>query len=119
MKLIYNQNLKPLAQDLRKANNLAEVLLWQEIKSKKLGYQFLRQRPVGEYIVDFYCTTLNLAIEIDGISHDAKTEADVKRQNMLESRGVQFLRFTDSEVRYNLEGVVRGIREYIEKMESK
>jgi very-short-patch-repair endonuclease len=70
MKLIYNKQLKPLAKNLRKAGNLAEVLLWKELKGKQLGYQFLRQRPIDKYIVDFYCPALNLVIEIDGVSHD-------------------------------------------------
>ena len=110
MKLIYDKNLKPLARNLRQSGNLAEVLLWKELKKKKLGYQFLRQRPVNKYIVDFYCHTLNLAIEIDGVSHDSKVEADIIRQNMLELKGIRFLRFSDADVRYNIESVVREIK---------
>jgi very-short-patch-repair endonuclease len=113
MKLIYNKQLKPLARNLRKSGNLSEVLLWKELKNKKLGYQFLRQRPIDKYIVDFYCPALNLAIEIDGVSHDAKVEADIIRQNVLELGGVRFLRFSDAEVRYNLESILREIKEFI------
>jgi very-short-patch-repair endonuclease len=113
MKLIYKKHLSPLAKNLRKSGNLAEVLLWKELKNKKLGYQFLRQRPIDKYIVDFYCHALNLAIEIDGVSHDAKVEEDIIRQNVLELGGVRFLRFSDADVRYNIESVVREIKEFI------
>jgi very-short-patch-repair endonuclease len=66
----YNSNLKELASELRKKMTLSEVLLWNELKQKKiLGYDFDRQRPIKDYIVDFYCKELQLAIEIDGDTH--------------------------------------------------
>lgn len=73
---------------------LSEVLLWQELKGKQLlGYDFDRQRPIDEYIVDFYCKELQLAIEIDGESHTNESTArnDIKRQNRLEELGVRFI----------------------------
>ena len=116
MKLHYQAPLKPYAQKLRRAGNLAEVLLWQEIQKDKLGCRFLRQVPIDRYIVDFYCHSLNLAIEIDGAAtHDSKIEEDKVRQKKLESVGARFLRFTDNEVRYNLNSVVEMIRAEIEK----
>ncbi len=113
MKLYYNPKLKNLARSLRRAGNLSEVLLWKELKAKKLGVQFLRQRPIGNYVVDFFCSELNLAIEIDGVSHDSKVERDIERQRILESEGIRFLRFLDSDVRYNPQGVLISIKEYI------
>ncbi len=113
MKLYYAPGLKPFAGNLRKAENLAEVLIWKELRAKKLGVQFLRQRPIGNYVADFYCHKLNLVIEIDGVSHDSKVEKDITRQQMLESKGVQFLRFADKDVRYNLDSVLLEIREFI------
>ena len=113
MRLYYESRLRKNAQNLRKSENLSEVLLWKEIRAKKLGVQFLRQRPIGNYIVDFYCHKLNLAIEIDGGSHDSKVEKDEERQKTLESLGVHFLRFQDRDVRYNLDSVLRDIREEI------
>lgn len=113
MRLHYNPNLKTLAGNLRKAENLAEVLLWKELRAKKLGVQFLRQRPIGDYVVDFYCHQLNLAIEVDGISNDGKIEKDAVRQKKLESHGVRLLRFADGDVRYNLDSVLREIQESI------
>ena len=111
MKLHYRNYLKSYAKDLRQSGNMAEVLLWGALKNNQLGYRFLRQRPIGDYIVDFYCLALKLAIEIDGAaSHDSKTEEDEKRQRILELAGVKVLRFTDTEVRNNLQGVVMAIR---------
>jgi len=66
----YRKELKSLARKLRKNSTLSEVLLWIEIKNKQLeGFQFHRQVPMLDYIVDFYCHELKLVIEIDGDSH--------------------------------------------------
>ncbi len=70
MKIYYNPKLKQLARNLRNNSTLAEVLLWNEVKGKRiLGFQFLRQKPIGSFIIDFYCPKHKLAIEIDGDSH--------------------------------------------------
>jgi very-short-patch-repair endonuclease len=75
--LPYSPNLKELARKLRKSSTLSEVLLWRHLKGKQmLGYDFHRQKPIDNYIVDFFCKDLMLAIEIDGVSHDFE-EADV------------------------------------------
>ena len=113
MKIHYQPKLKSFSRVLRKSGTLAEVLLWKELKGKQLhGNRFLRQKPIAEYIVDFYCPTHKLAIKIDGGSHDVKMDKDSQRQKVLESFGVTFLRFTEMEVRINLDGVVRVIGEY-------
>lgn len=114
MKLIYNHNLKKYSKVLRKESTLSEVLLWKEIKGKKLGYQFLRQRPIGDYIVDFYCSKLNLAIEIDGVSHDTKINEDEVRDDILKKTGINTVRFRDIDIKTNLESVIRKIVECIE-----
>ena len=94
---------------------LSEVLLWNELKNKQiLGYDFDRQRPVGNYIVDFYCKELLLVIEIDGDTHIYRDEADEKRQKELEISGISFLRFDDIEVRKNMWNVLRVIEKWIE-----
>ena len=96
---------------------LAEVLLWQELRAgQMLGYDFDRQRPIDKYIVDFYCKELQLAIEIDGSSHDhhEAVEKDTKRQTRLESLGVNFLRFDDLDVKQNLGYVLDTIQDWIE-----
>ena len=69
--------MKQIAQMLRKNMTLSEILLWQQLKGKQLlGYDFHRQKPIDEYVVDFYCPKLKLVIEIDGDSHEGKEEAD-------------------------------------------
>ena len=116
--LRYNPKLKELARKLRKNMTLAEVLLWNQLKQKKmLGFDFDRQRPIDEYIVDFYCKELMLAIEIDGASHNFEDSdvRDMERQDRLENLGVRVLRFTDGDVKQNLEGVLRGVRNWIDK----
>lgn len=112
----YDSKLKNLAKHLRKNSTLSEVLLWQELKSKKLnGYDFHRQRSIGKYIVDFYCTELNLAIEIDGDSHAFKEKKDKMRQEELEKEGIRFIRIYDKDVKKNLNGVIKFIIDWIEK----
>jgi very-short-patch-repair endonuclease len=110
--------LKELARKLRQNMTLSEVLLWQRLKRKQMrGYDFDRQRPINRYIVDFYCKDLKLAIEIDGSSHDgeeAKINDDI-RQERLESLGVRFLRFTDADVKRNMEMVVDSIEQWIDE----
>jgi len=94
----------------------SEVLLWNELKQKKmLEYDFDRQRPIDNYIVDFYCKDLMLAIEIDGISHDFEEVIvnDEIRQKRLEEMGVRFLRFDDREVKKDMANVLRAIEYWI------
>ena len=112
----YNPELKELAKELRRNMTLSEVLLWNELKQKNmLGYDFDRQRPIGNYIVDFYCKELTLAIEIDGDTHFYKYDYDEKRQRELEKHGVHFLRFEDIEVKKNMMNVLRVIEDWINK----
>lgn len=114
MRLHYRKYLKSYSQELRKSGNLSEVLLWHELKKNKLGIRFLRQRPIGRHIVDFYCHRLNLAIEIDGkASHDNKIAEDETRQKILESLGIKIIRFRDEDIRYNLSGVVEELKDKI------
>jgi len=112
----YSPDLKELAKELRRNMTLSEVLLWNELKNKSvLGYDFDRQRPIGNYIVDFYCKELSLAVEIDGDTHIYRYDYDEKRQRELESLGVRFLRFEDIEVKKNMLNVVRVIEDWIER----
>lgn len=71
MKIHYNPKLKTLSRNLRNNSILAEVLFWDQLKARKMrDYQFMRQKPIDQYIVDFFCSKLRLVIEIDGESHD-------------------------------------------------
>ena len=112
----YNPILKERARELRKNMTPGEVILWKHLKGKQMcGYDFDRQRPIDQFIVDFYCKKLMLAIEIDGSSHDSPEaqEKDVERQGRLESLGVRFLRFREEEVCDEVEGVLRVIEDWI------
>jgi very-short-patch-repair endonuclease len=110
----YNAALIPFAKKLRSNMTLSEVLLWNYLKQKKmLGVDFDRQRPILNYIVDFYSKELMLAIEIDGNSHAFKYEKDKERQRELEQAGVSFLRFDDMEVKLNVDNVLRTIEDWI------
>ena len=79
------------------------------------GYDFHRQKPLGEFIVDFFCNELILAIEIDGDSHYGNEERDLTRQNKLEQFGITFLRFDDLDVKFQIDKVLKSIEEWIEK----
>jgi len=111
----YNPKLKKLARKLRKNMTYGEILLWQEIREENLGFQFHRQVPIKNYIVDFFCHELYLAIEIDGSYHDHPevSVSDFTRQQEIEKLGVNFLRFNESEVRKNLSDAVEDIHNWI------
>jgi very-short-patch-repair endonuclease len=111
----YNPALKEKARELRNNSTRTEILLWTFLKGKQLrGYDFHRQKPIDEYIVDFFCNGLLLAVEIDGVSHIGKELYDTKRQNRLEKLGVTFLRFNDEDVFYNCDYVVKEIEKWID-----
>ena len=112
----YNPKLRQYAKQLRNKSTLSEVLLWKRIKGKALGVEFHRQVPLSEYIVDFYCPELMLAIEIDGNSHDYKYEQDAFRQNSLEELGITFVRFSDLSVKKEMENVIRTLEITIEEL---
>ncbi|RJP68941.1 MAG: DUF559 domain-containing protein [Ignavibacteriales bacterium] len=112
----YDPHLKKLARDLRNNSTTSEIKLWKMLKGHQLcGYDFHRQKPIGNYIVDFYCSELMLAIEIDGLSHRGREEYDARRQSELEKSGVSFLRFDDDEVFYNIEKVLNEIENWIKE----
>jgi very-short-patch-repair endonuclease len=118
MKIHYNPKLKYHARELRKKGVLSEVLLWNHLKGRKMrGYQFMRQKPVEDYIVDFYCNKLKLAIEIDGESHDGRFLYDMEKQRVLESMGLTLLRFSASDVKRDISSVLMAIEGWIEKIE--
>ena len=105
----YNKKLKPLARNHRNNSTLAEIRLWSELLSNKqmLGFPFLRQRPIGNYIADFFCKELKLIIETDGISHDNEEVflKDREREKSLNTLGYQIIRFEDDEVMRDIENV--------------
>jgi len=92
----------------------AERLLWSKIRGKQLkGYQFYRQRIIGNYIVDFYCPKAKLVVELDGGQHYSNEgiEKDKIRDNYIEEQSLKVLRFSDRDVFENINGVVERIYE--------
>ena len=119
--LPYNRDLKQFSRDLRNNSTLSEVLLWQQVRAGNIrGYKFNRQKPLDNYIVDFYCKRLNLVIEVDGESHNhhAQKVKDEIRQRKLEEFGLQFLRFDDLDVKMNMAYVLQEIHHFIDEFES-
>ena len=101
---------------------ISEVILWSKLKNGQLmGYDFDRQRPIGNYIVDFYCKDLQLALEVDGKSHEEeKTKLkDKQRQEELEMLGVRFLRFNAVLVVNRVESVTKEFERWILSYEEK
>ena len=113
--LPYNPRLKEFARKMRNNSQLAEVLLWCELKAKSTGYTFNRQYPILNYIVDFYCKELQLVVEVDGISHFSffAGEKDEKRTQQLELLGVRIIRVLDSDIRNNSRQVFEFIMQNI------
>ena len=110
--LPYNGNLKQYSRQLRGNMTDAERHLWAKIRMKQLkGYQFYRQKPIGDYIVDFFCPRAKLVIEVDGSQHfsDEMTEHDRIRNEYLSSLGLRVLRFTNTDVLTHIERVVESI----------
>ncbi|WP_405247888.1 endonuclease domain-containing protein [Cellulophaga sp. Asnod2-G02] len=112
----YNPKLKAYARQLRNNSTLAEVLLWQKIKGKALGVEFHRQVPVNEFMVDFYCHEIQLAIEIDGSSHNIQYDNDCRWQNSLETKGVECIRFEDIAVKKELFSVLLALESKVEQL---
>ena len=116
----YNKDLKEFSRELRSNQTLGETLLWTQLQRRQVrGYQFNRQKPLGNYIVDFYCKKLQLVIEVDGNSHhfEETSVRDVQRQRILEEKGLKFLRFTEHDVRKSMDDVLRQIEQFIDNFE--
>jgi len=122
MKIYYNPNLKEFARQLRNNSTKSEIKLWMCLKGKQMyGYDFHRQKPIDEYIVDFFCNKLKLAIECDGYSHQIVKvwEKDNKKTRRLNELGIEVIRFSDDEVLKDTDNVLRVIEDCIERFESK
>lgn len=118
MKFNYSKILKNLSQNLRNKSTISEVLPWNKIKGKSIkGYQFYRQKPFNNYIVDFYCRKLKLVIEIEGESHNEKIDEDNIRQEELEKLGLRVIRFSDINVKRDIDAVIRTIEKVIDELE--
>ena len=91
-----------------------ERLLWSKIRGGKInGNRFRRQFPIGNYVLDFYCPKLKLAVELDGGHHDALEQAtrDKEKDDFMSKQGIKILRFWNNELSENLDGVLEKIYE--------
>ena len=116
--LPYNPRLKDFSRDLRSRRQLSEALLWNCLKSKKTGYSFSRQKPILNYIADFFCKELRLVVEIDGSSHFSveAQEKDRERDRQMEVLGLRVIRVKDSDVRRNPDRVADWLMEQMKEM---
>ena len=116
----YNPNLKELARQLRNNSTKAEIILWQKLKGKQMyGYDFHRQKPIDNYIIDFFCHELMLGIEVDGYSHQIIEvfNKDLKKEGVMNMLGIHILRFSDEQVLKDTDNVIRAIEWYIVNFE--
>ena len=104
------------AKFLRDNMTDAEKLLWLRLKQNQLLFRFKPQHPVDIFIVDFYCHSLKLAIEVDGVIHDYQKEYDSARSNELNNNGITVMRFLNSDVANNIETVINAIKSKIEEL---
>ena len=110
--LFYGKHLKKYSRRLRKEMTDAEKVLWSKIRGKQLkGFQVYRQKPIGRFVVDFYCPKAKLVIELDGGQHYSGTiqAKDELRDGYMKRVGLKVLRFSDKEVFENLSGVLEEI----------
>jgi very-short-patch-repair endonuclease len=109
LKRVTNQT-RQRAKDLRLSSTKPEEKLWSILCRRQLsGLKFRRQHPIEPYIVDFYCASANLVIELDGESHDGRLSYDEARDVKLRGLGLKIIRVLNDEVLSNLEGVAELI----------
>jgi very-short-patch-repair endonuclease len=118
----YNPKLTQLAKKLRNESTETEIYLWLKLKGKQMyGYDFHRQKPIDNYILDFFCYDLMLGIEVDGYSHEILEvyNKDIVKEKRMNEIGITILRFSDFEVLRDMENVIRAIEFYILEFEKK
>jgi very-short-patch-repair endonuclease/type II restriction/modification system DNA methylase subunit YeeA len=116
----YNPALKELARELRNKSTKSEIILWKQLKGKFEGkYDFHRQKPLDNFIADFFCHECKLVIEIDGATHnwEETQQNDLKKEFRLNELGLNVLRFPDSDIFKNLDSTLATIQQYIEGFE--
>ena len=108
--ILIHYKLHRRAKELRQTQTSAEEILWKILRRKQLGgYKFRRQHPIGPFIADFSNPALKLVIEIDGGIHSQQKDYDAARSTWLEDRGYKIIRFTNEEIKENLEEVLNTV----------
>ena len=116
----YNPKLKEFARQLRNNSTESEIILWQKLKRNQMySYDFHRQKPIDNYILDFFWYELMLGIEVDGYSHEFLEvyEKDLVKEKRMNELGITVLRFSDYQVLKDTENVIRAIEFFITEFE--
>jgi len=111
-----NRQKVMFAREQRRAPSRAEKILWEELRSGKLGVKFRRQHPLGQFVLDFYCDEARLAIEVDGPLHDEQVAYDEWRDQQLLAQGLWVLRFPTERIEWNVVLVTDDIRKVLRDM---
>jgi len=98
------------AEELRKNMTEAELILWNKLNKKQLGFRFKSQHPIEHFIADFYCHKAKLVVEIDGKIHEKQKEYDLGRESEIEKYGITIIRFTNDEIINNIDSVLEKIK---------
>jgi very-short-patch-repair endonuclease len=108
---------KSRARALRRSATEGEALLWRRLRANQLGVKFRRQHPIGVYVLDFFCHSASLAIEVDGGQHFSNEAAahDSRRSQFLSEYGIRVLRFTNAEVLSRTDSVLEAILRAVQR----
>ncbi len=110
------KNQIPIRRELRQNQTETEKIMWEKLRDRRfLNLKFRRQYGIGNYIADFYCSSLKLVIELDGGQHftEEGLEYDKVREEFMKSLGIKTLRFSNNEIHNNIDGVLLRITEFI------
>jgi very-short-patch-repair endonuclease len=115
----FRPDLKEKAQDNRRNLNKPEARMWYEVLRNKqmLDYRFLRQKPILNYILDFYCHKLKLGIEVDGDTHAEQEKYDIVRTKELEKMEIKIIRYFNTDIMMHLDGVYWDLEKKIKERE--
>jgi very-short-patch-repair endonuclease len=116
----YNKFLTEKAKELRNQPTPPEKQFWNALRKMPFykTHPFNRQKPLGKYIVDFYCHEYRLVVEIDGDTHGQKDTqiTEQKRTAFLESQGLRVIRFTNREVVRNIDGIMESLEKLLNEI---
>jgi very-short-patch-repair endonuclease len=113
MEPIHNfKYLESFRKELRNNSTSAEATLWKSLKSKQLGEKFRRQHSIGNFVLDFYCPSCRLAVELDGAPHftEEGMKHDAERKKFLMDKQIRVIRFENARVFENIDEVLSEIR---------
>ncbi|MDP2642049.1 MAG: DUF559 domain-containing protein [bacterium] len=116
MRIHNSKKLLNRRRELRENSTETEKLLWERLRDSKLDFKFKRQHSVGGYILDFFCPSKRLVVEVDGKIHELSKLYDKNRDKFLEEFGYTVLRFKVSEVESNLDNVTEKIKNELDRI---